>query len=180
MYARSCRKLKRDKTLRRLFLSTGPFQFCSINLLRHLPKTRTDNHHIMGVRGRLSKLTRATYSRKPIAVTVTIVFINKGVVSFRIRSMVLGDNRPQVMSNCSKTTCKDIKLKRSTTTKYYHNRNGQLEWFNVLIVSRLSDYVTKHQQYWDSYVLSLPYAKHAGTTGTESASIKSRTQSTAA
>lgn len=76
------------------------------------------------------------------------------VPNFGILLKVLTDNGPQFTSKFFQEIFEELGVKPLTTTECRPETNGQVERFNATIILRLCHYIAKHQQDWDSHVVT--------------------------
>lgn len=106
----------------------------------------------MAVSDRLSELTTADPAANTIATTIVTIVINDLVVSLGIPPRVLTDKSPHSTTKLFEMIREDLQSPKLTTTEYQLQTDGQVEWSNATIASRLRHYVAEHQQGWSSYV----------------------------
>lgn len=79
------------------------------------------------------------------------------VASIGIPSAVLTNNRTQFTSKVFAALCKKVGVKTVATIKCHQQACGQVDRFNVTMMSRLSYYAAKHQKNWDTFLFPLKY-----------------------
>lgn len=80
------------------------------------------------------------------------------MANFRILSSVLINNALQVTSIFLSVLCMALCIRIVTTTNRHSNANGQVEHFNVIMISRLKHYATENPKDWVRFASVLKYA----------------------
>lgn len=142
----------------RLLPPISHLEFVEIDMLGPFLKNISSNPYVMFMTDRYSKLTKATLFAKTTETTVTNFLLNDWISSREVPAKVLTYNGPHFRSKFIKTVCVKLRATPITTTEYQPQSSRQLERFNASIVSRLHDYVSEHQHYWNRLVTPLTYA----------------------
>lgn len=124
-----------------LIPTTWPLDFVLMKILVPFPKTKDGNQYLLLITNRYTKLKRATPATKPTAPHVAAIFLVHWTFPYGIPTYLLTYNGPQFVCKLFAALCSFFEAKTLTMTAYHPQTNGQTEWYNKYIVSRLHHYV---------------------------------------
>lgn len=108
-----------------LFPAAGPLESISMDLLGPLPKTLHGNQHVLVIKDRYSKMTRAIPLKQTTASIVAQTFVDNWIMPYGIPATLLTDNGPQFVGTFFAAVCLILGVKQLTTTAYHPQTNGQ-------------------------------------------------------
>lgn len=164
-YVKTCRSCARIRGTRgnkqhkvRLFPAVDPLTFVAMDLVGPFPKTKSGYTSILVMTDRFTKVTRAVPMRSTKTAAVAEAFLQNWVYAYGIPKYILTDNGPQFTSKLFEYVSVVLGIDHLRTTAYHPETNGQSERYNRTLVTRLSHYVSEHQNDWDEYVQPLTYS----------------------
>ena len=106
------------------------------------------NQYILVVRDLFSKWVKAFPLVKTDSITLAKVLTDEIVCRYCVPEVIHSDKGSNFVSEM--TLCDQ--LKRTQTTAYHPQGNGQVERFNTTLEASLSKMVSSHQRDWDDHL----------------------------
>lgn len=141
-----------------MFPATGLLECVSMDILGPLPRTKRGNEYALFITYSYSKMTQALSLSKRTALHVGNVFLEDGIIPYRIPRYFLIGNGPQFLAKFFAVVCAYLDVAQLNTTASNPLKSLQSERFNKTIVARLRHHVAEHQDDWDAFVQPLTYA----------------------
>lgn len=147
-----------NKAPMQLVQSCHPMERIAADILGELPETENGNRYILVVSDYFSKWTESFAMPNMEAVTVANLIVEQVVARFGVPSYLHSDQGRQFESKLFSEMCRLLNIKKTRTTPYHPQSDGQVERFNKTLETMLSAYVNDHHKDWDKH---LPYVMMA-------------------
>ena len=153
-----CQKVKPRKhppygMLKSLPIPSRPFETITMDFIPELPKTANGFDNILVV---VDKLTRyAIFIPTTVDVTTekTAELIFKHVITkFGLPHQIISDRDTRWTSSFWEELCRQMDIKRSLSTSYHPQTDGQTEVMNQILEIALRCYVGPKRDNWDEYL----------------------------
>lgn len=129
----------------KLFLPYRPLECICMNTLGPLSKTEQGNQLVDVMSDRCKKLTKAILTSQTNGTTVVHIFVVLWVANFGNRSKIYRDKGTKICVNFSMAACSTLRVNNVTRTEFHLQKNDQAKRFSTTILSRLCNYVFRHQ-----------------------------------
>jgi transposase InsO family protein len=124
-----------------LFPPSNPWEFVCADILGPLPTTLDGHRFLLVFSDRFSKFTVAKPMKTCTSNDFAETFVSDWVAIFGVPLILLTDNGPQFASKFLKQVSAVLGVHQIFTSAYHPSTNGQVERFNLTVVSMLSHYV---------------------------------------
>lgn len=142
-------KLRKRVTDLKLFPTTNPLAYVSINILGSLLDSNKDNTTLFVITDRFSKLTKTVPLRTTSAHNIVEAFTKHWIFPHGLQNKLPSDNRKRFTSRFFTDTSHILVVSKLYTTTYYPQTNGQTERFNRILFNALHHYVANQSRTWD-------------------------------
>ena len=139
-------------------LVSEPFVFWAIDYMGPLPETSRGNKHLLVVGDHFTKWCEAFATKDQKAQTVARLLVSKLFSRFGPPDILHSDQGQNFESNLMHEICQIMGIKKSRTTAYHPQGDGQVERQNRTLQEILSSFVGEHPENWDLYVDQAVYA----------------------
>ena len=137
---------------------TYPFERVSTDILGPLPQCRkTGNKYVLIFIDFFSKYVELIPLPDVKAETVALSFIKDVICRHGASAFLHSDRGTNYLSHIVRATCKLLSVKKTQTTAYHPQCNGQSERCMSYILSSLAKRLEKCHDQWDVY---LPFTQH--------------------
>ncbi|XP_033758002.1 uncharacterized protein LOC117340349 [Pecten maximus] len=123
-----------------------------------LPTTANGNNYIIVVSDYFSKWTEAYAVPNHTALTVADKLVTEFICRFGTPRYIHSDQGREFESELFQTICSKLGVKKTRTTPYRPESDGQVERFNRTLIQMLSSFVNTQMDDWDDH---LPYVMMA-------------------
>lgn len=103
-------------------------------------------------------LLQAIQTARTTTTNIYNIFMKLWVANFKILCTVLIEKRPKFTSRLFSALCKELGVKKVTTSKYRLQDNEHVQQFKTAMAWRLPHYVVEQRDDWDKFVFPLTYA----------------------
>jgi Integrase core domain/Integrase zinc binding domain len=110
-----------------LFPANGPMESVSMDILGPLPRTIHGNRFLLVIADLFTKVTITVLLRTVTALVVSKAFCDRWVYVYGPPISRLTDNGPQFTAKFFQAVCTELGVKKTFTTAYHPQTNGQLE-----------------------------------------------------
>ena len=131
-----------------------PWQRIAIDLVGPLPSTARGNRYILSVTDYFSKWAEAFALRNAEAKTVARVLVDRVICQFGAPESIHTDQGAQFESSLFQEMCALLHIKKTRTTAYHPESDGQTERFNRTLRHMLRTVVAENL-HWDDMLPSL-------------------------
>ena len=145
----------------RLFLTTEPLAFVTLDILGPSPKSESDHYHVLVITDRCTTLTRTITLKSTISQAVTDFFLTYCTYAYGFPDLMMSNNGSQLITRYFQHEMAILNIKHAPTSRYHPKTNGQIERYNSSLVTQLCHYVAEHQRNWDAFLQPLIYAYNA-------------------
>jgi transposase InsO family protein len=149
---------KKHTNVMQLFPANGPMESVAMDILGPLPRTKHGNRFLLVIADRFTKVTITVPLRTVTALAVAKAFCDRWVYVYGPPISLLTDNGPQFTAKFFQAVCAELGVKKTFTTAYHPQTNGQVERYNRTILAALRAYVSKRQDDWDDFTSAVTYA----------------------
>ena len=166
-YVQTCATCQRDKArttsatapLQPLEIPCRPWQSVSMDLITALPKTRSGNTAIVVFVCRLTKMMHAVATvTECSAADVAFLFLNTVFKLHGAPQELVSDRDTRFTSAFWTEVCQLMQIKRSMSTAYHPQSDGQTERMNRVLEDMLRHYVSPNQTDWDKHLPMVEFA----------------------
>ena len=126
-----------------------PFERVAMDLIGPLPRTERGNRYILTVVDHFTKHVEAYPLPDQEAVTIARVFMNEFISRFGVPYVIHTDQGANFESNLFKELCKMLNIKKTRTTPYHPQCDGQVERMNRTLIELLALNVENPTENWD-------------------------------
>jgi transposase InsO family protein len=134
------------------------FERCALDILGPLTEPTSENKYILTFQDDLSKFQVAVPVPLQDAETVARAFVLHVVHRFGAPGQILTDQGSNFLSDLFKSTCKMLKIKKTQTTGFHLESNGDLDRSHRVLTDYLRHYVREDQTDWDEWDSYAVYA----------------------
>lgn len=135
-----------------MFPTKKPLESVSVCLLGPLPKSNAENHLILLMADRFTKMKHIIPLKRTTNLYVAKAFSWHCVFNYGSPNEVLSDNGLQFASSLYQNTCWILGISITFTSVYHQQKTIQVKFFNRSITAILLFYVSDHPDNWDEYV----------------------------
>lgn len=107
---------------------------------------------------RFTKLVKTIRLTGISAVEAAEEFVHTWGFNYRPQSDLIADNGNKFRSKFFLYICRIIRVHNPLTTTYHNQTNGQVELFNITILTALKAYISDHRRVWDLYTDAFTYS----------------------
>ena len=129
-----------------------PFQKISWDIMGPLPVSSKGHKYILVITDMFSKWVEAFPLRVTDSETLAKVLVDEIVCRYGVPQCLHSDQGTNFNSEVITSLCKQLGIKRTRTTAYHPQANGQVERFNRTLESMLSKVVNENQRDWDTHL----------------------------
>ena len=129
-----------------------PFQKLSWDIMGPLPTSMKGNKYTLVVTDLFSKWVEAFPLVKTDSLTLAKVLTDEIVCRYGVPEVMHSDKGSNFFSEMIQSLCDQLGIKRTQTTAYHPQGNGQVERFNRALEGSLSKMVSSHQRDWDDHL----------------------------
>ena len=167
MYVQTCATCQRDKAkttsgtvpLQPLEVPAKAWQSVSMDLITALPKTRSGNTAIVVFVCRLTKMMHAVATvTECTAADVAFLFLSTVFKLHGAPQELVSDRDARFTSAFWTEVCQLMQIKRSMSTAYHPQTDGQTERMNRVLEDMLRHYVSPNQTDWDRHLPMVEFA----------------------
>ena len=126
-----------------------PFERVALDIIGPLPKTDRNNRYILTVVDHFTKHVEAYALADKKATTVARVLLNEFVSRYGVSYVLHIDQGANFESNLFKELCQMLNIKKTRTTPYHPQCDGQVERMNRTIIDLLKLNVRDATNNWD-------------------------------
>ena len=126
-----------------------PWQWVAMDVTGPFPRTNRGNRYILVVTCGFSKWTEAFALPDQTAGTIAKVLVEELICRHGCPEVIHSDQGRNFEASLIREICKRLNIKKSRTTPYHAQGNGQTERFNHTLCNMLSMYVQQDQRDWD-------------------------------
>ena len=126
----ACKSSRKSKAPLQSMVTGHPMQRVHMDIVGPLPKSKKVNIYILTVQCSFTKWVEAYPLRNQRAVTCANVFVKNWVCRYGVPESIHSDQGQNFESNVFKEMCKLLQIKKTRTTAYYPQCNGQVENFH--------------------------------------------------
>ncbi|VDI82486.1 Hypothetical predicted protein [Mytilus galloprovincialis] len=159
-----CSQRKRPQTLTKSKLlsmpvPSQPFEDVSTEILGQMRKTVTNgNKYVLVFICYLTKYVELILVKDMTAVTVADAFIKNVICRHGICKTLHSDRRTNYLSNIVRETCRLLDVKKTQTTSFHPQCNGQNERMMSTIVNSISKRIGDDEDNWDRFIPFIQYS----------------------
>ncbi|VDI23492.1 Hypothetical predicted protein [Mytilus galloprovincialis] len=159
-----CSQRKRPQTLTKAKLMSmpvpsQPFEAVSTDILGPMRKTVTNgNKYVLVFICYLTKYVELIPVKSITAVTVADAFIKNVICRHGICKTLHSDRGTNYLSNIVRETCRLLDVKKTQTTSFHPQCNGQSERMMSTIVNSISKRIDDDEDNWDRFIPFIQYS----------------------
>lgn len=135
-----------------------PWQWVAMDIAGPFPRTDRGSRYILVVTCGFSKWTEAFALPDQSAATVARVLVEELICRHGCPATIHSDQGRNFEAAVIQEICRILNIKKTRTSPYHAQGNGQTERFNHTLCTMLSMYVSEDQRDWDSH---LPFVMFA-------------------
>ena len=129
-----------------------PFEKISWDIMGPLPVSSKGKKYILVVTDIFSKWVEAFALRSTDAETLATVLVNEVVCRYGVPSFIHSDQGANLTGQVVSSLCSRLGIKRTQTSAYHPQGNGQVERFNRTLEAMLAKMVKENQRDWDIHI----------------------------
>ena len=126
-----------------------PLERVAVDIMGPLPTTEAGNKYIMVVSDYFTKWTEAYAIPNQEALTVATKLVDEFLCRFGAPETLHSDQGRNFESAVIRELCALLDIRKTRTTPYHPQSDGQVERFNRTLAGMLSRYVSDNQKDWD-------------------------------
>ena len=138
--------------------SEYPFQRLSSDIMGPLPATSCGNKYILVVTDLFSKWVEAFPLAVTDSITLARILTDEVICQYGVPESLHSDHGANFVSEVMQSLCAQLGIKRTQTSAYHPEGNGQVERFNRTLEAMLSKVVEEHQKDWDCHLQKVLFA----------------------
>ncbi|KAL5497311.1 hypothetical protein EMCRGX_G013768 [Ephydatia muelleri] len=138
--------------------SNHPFQKLSWDIMGPLPAAASGCRYILVVTDLFSKWVEAFPLKSTDSLTLARVLVDEIVCRYGVPHYLHSDQGANFVSTVIQSLCSKLGIKRTQTTPYHPQGNGQVERFNRTLEAMLSKVVADNQKDWDEHLQTVLFA----------------------
>ena len=138
--------------------SEYPFQRLSWDIMGPLPATSCGNKYILVVTDLFSKWVEAFPLAVTDSITLARILTDEVICRYGVPESLHSDQGANFVSEVMQSLCAQLGIKRTQTSVYHPEGNGQVERFNRTLEAMLSKVVEEHQKDWDCHLQKVLFA----------------------
>ncbi|KAL5469541.1 hypothetical protein EMCRGX_G030811 [Ephydatia muelleri] len=132
--------------------SEYPFQRLSWDIMGPLPATSCGNKYILVVTDVFSKWVEAFPLAVTDSITLARILTDEVICRYGVPESLHSDQGANFVSEVMQSLCAQLGIKRTQTSAYHREGNGQVERFNRTLEAMLSKVDEEHQKEWDCHL----------------------------
>ena len=129
-----------------------PFEKISWDIMGPLPVSSKGKKYILVVTDIFSKWVEAFALRSTDAETLATVLVDEVVCRYGVPSVIHSDQGANLTGQVVSSLCTRLGIKRTQTSAYHPQGNGQVERFNRTLEAMLAKMVRENQRDWDVHI----------------------------
>ena len=126
-----------------------PMHKVAMDIVGPLPKSRAGNKYILVISDYFSKWTEAYPLPNQEASTVALKLVDQWICRFSVPEQLHSDQGRQFESELIAEVCKLLNIKKTRTTAYHPQSDGQVERFNRTLLNMLATVAKNHPHKWE-------------------------------
>jgi hypothetical protein len=138
-----------------------PLERIGIDILGPLPRSDKGNKYLLVISDYFTKWAEAFPMKNMEAETVTDKLIQGFITKFGVPRQIHTDQGRQFESLLFQELCRKFNIKKTRTTAYHPQSDGQVERFNRTLTDMLSKFIEENQKDWDGFVPLMTMAYRA-------------------
>ena len=138
--------------------SEYPFQRLSWDIMGPLPAMSCGNKYILVVTDLFSKWVEAFPLAVTDSITLARILTDEVICRYGVPESLHSDQGANFVSEVMQSLCTQLGIKRTQTSAYHPEGNGQVERFNRTLEAMLSRVVEEHQKDWDCHLQKVLFA----------------------
>ena len=135
-----------------------PFQKISWDITGPLPETEQGNRYILVVTDLFSKWVEAFPIKKTDSLTLAKVLVDEIVCRYGTPTTLHSDQGANLCSDVIEKLCELLSIRRTQTSAYHPQGNGQVERMNRTLKDMLAKMVNDNQTNWDTELQKAVFA----------------------
>ena len=139
------------------FIAKEPMELLAMDFLS-LEKGKGGFENILVVTDSFTKFSWAFPTRDQKAITVAKLLWEKIFINYGMTQRLNSDQGRYFEGKVIKSLCQFARIRKSRTTPYHPQGNGQTERFNKTLLSMLGTLDQANKSRWPEYISSLVYA----------------------
>ena len=140
-----------------------PFLFWALDYMGPLPETDQGNRHILVMMDHFTKWCEAFPTRDQKASTVAKILVSRVFSRFGPPAVLHSDQGRNFDSTLMHEICGIMGIKKTRTTAYHPQGDGQVERQNRTLQEIIANFVSKNQCDWDQWVDQAVFAYNTST-----------------
>ena len=138
--------------------SNHPFEKLSWDIMGPLPAAASGCRYVLVVTDLFTKWVEAFPLKSTDSVTLARVLVDEVICRYGVPHYLHSDQGANFVSAVIQSLCSRLGIKRTQTTPYHPQGNGQVERFNRTLEAMLSKVVAEHQKDWDEHLQTVLFA----------------------
>ena len=135
-----------------------PFEIVAMDVMGPLKTTWNGNKYILVFADYFTKWVEIKALKKIDGEIVARTFVQDIICRHGAPKRILSDRGDEFLNQVMDQVVKLLSIRRSTTSAYHPQTNGQVERFNRTLEDMLAIFVDKHQKNWDELLPYLTFA----------------------
>ena len=138
--------------------SNHPFEKLSWDIMGPLPAAASGCRYVLVVTDLFTKWVEAFPLKSTDSVTLARVLVDEVICRYGVPHYLHSDQGANFVSAVIQSLCSRPGIKRTPSTLYHPQGNGQVERFNRTLEAMLSKVVAEHQKDWDEHLQTVLFA----------------------
>ncbi|MES9883736.1 MAG: DDE-type integrase/transposase/recombinase [Sedimenticola sp.] len=130
----------------------SPMEKIALDILGPLPTSKDGNRYILVISDYFTKWTEAYALPNHRAKTVAKTLVDEFICRYGAPMIIHSDQGSDFESKLFKEVCVLLAIKKTRTTPYHPQSDGQVERFNRTLLDMLSKHVQEDQTDWDIHI----------------------------
>lgn len=138
--------------------TSWPFEKVSWDIMGPLPVTSRGNRYILIVTDLFTKWVEAFPLKETSAGTLANILVDEVVSRYGVPTSIHSDQGKNICGDVTQALCDILGIRRTRTSAYHPQGNGQVERFNRTIEAILAKLVQEDQENWDNNIATALFA----------------------